>query len=825
MLDLTWRDFRFALRKLRRTPGFTLIAVLLVALSVGVSTAVFSVVNAVYLSRLPYENPWELFAIERVDARPTCRSSCEAGTTLSELREWQPRLGAAVALAGLRVYQASVATPMATELVEGSIVTTNFFQLLGLRPLLGRAFVADDGRPNAADVVVLSQSIWQGRFGGDTAILNRSIMLGRRLFRVIGIMPASAAVGRPIFDASAMTSQFFIPMGPYAARSTGGGGARFYTVLARVGSRASPERLRSQLDVLFAGALPGDGRGACSDVAPPLWRSRVTGLRQLHAQALASSNLILLGAVLFTALVACANLAGLFLARLSGRRHEIALRWALGAPRAALLRQHVAEGVIVAGLGGGVGILVAHWGTAVARLLLPERGIPYWTTFAIDGRVLTFAAALTSVACLLFSVIPALMLTRMAKGSDARAAGGHYSGGREVTATRRLLVGAEVACTLVLLTGAGLLVRTFADAATRDMGMAKEGVIRGFLYGRGAGIDTPTRQRALAQAVLGRLEQIPGVVAASLSGTPLDQPDYAGLLVEGNSNVIPVGIAPPSVEGVSPDEFLVQGIPVLHGRAFTTADGPSDPPVAIISEPTANRLFPEGNAVGRRVRFVPSSNATAWMTIVGVVGATRLSALAPTEPYHPAMYRPLTQAPTSMLAFALRTRGPSTALMPAVRRATHEVVPGVPLAALTSIEDRLGSQLAPLRANTVVLAVLAFFALAIAALGLYGLVAHLVTERTREIGVRIALGASGPAVIRLVMHSALVMVGWGVVAGLVASYVLTRILRSLLYGSSVSDPRVFAAAAVVLVTTALLAAYLPARRATRVDPMLALRTL
>jgi hypothetical protein len=314
------------------------------------------------------------------------------------------------------------------------------------------------------------------------------------------------------------------------------------------------------------------------------------------------------------------------------------------------------------------------------------------------------------------------------------------------------------------------------------------------------------------------------VVGASLSGTPLDEPEYTGLLVEGKPKLVPIGIAPPSIEGVSPEEFIVQGIPVLHGRAFTAADGPDDPAVAILSAPTARRLFPEGNAVGRRVRFVSSSDASAWMTIVGIVGATRLSALAPVEAYHPATYRPLTQAPTSMLAFALRTRGSSTALMPAVRRAVHEVAPGVPLAALTSIEDRLGSELAPLRANTIVLGALALFALAIAALGLYGIVAHLVTERRREISIRIALGASAAAVIRLAMRSVLAMVGWGLLAGLVASYASTRILRSLLYGSSTSDPRVFVVAALVLVTTATAAAFLPARRAARVDPMLALRT-
>ncbi len=822
MLDRTSRDFRYALRKLQRTPGFTLIAVLLVALSVGVSTAVFSIVNAVFLSDLPYENPGELFAIERVDARPTCKASCEGGTTLSELHEWRSRLGTAVDMAGLRVYQTSVATPTATELVEGSLVTTNFFQLLGLRPLLGRSFTAADGRPGAADVVILEHSIWQSRFGGDTAILSRSIMLDGRMFRVIGVMPARGDIGRPIFNATARASQFFVPIGPYAARTDGG--ARFYTILARIGPRVSPERVRGQLDALFAGALAAHGDHAPSADGQPVWRSRITGLRRFHAQALASSNLILLGAVLFTVLVACANLAGLFLARLSGRRREIALRRALGASRAALLRQHAAEGILVAGIGGVGGIVMAYWGSALARVLLPARDIPYWTTFAIDFRVLAFAAALATVSCVLFSVVPASMLTRDGATSGVRAAGGHFSGGRDVTTTRQLLVGVEVACTLVLLTGAGLLVKTFVEAATRDMGMARRGVIRGFLYGRGAGIDSPAQQRAMARAVLERLQRIPGVSAASLSGTPLDEPEYDGLLVEGSADVIPAGIVPSSVEGVTPDEFLVQGIPVLHGRAFTAADGIGDTPVAILSEPTARRLFPKGNAIGRRVRFVPSSDATQWMTIVGIVGATRQSALTATEPYHPAMYRPLAQAPTSMLAFALRTRGAPTALLPAVRHATHEVLPNVPLAALTSIEDRLDSQLAPLRANSIMLGGLAIFVLILAGLGLYGLVAQLIAERTHEIGVRMALGATGPAVLLLVTRSALTMTLWGVAMGLLASHWLTRILRSFLYGSSTSDPRVFIAAALVLVATAIVAAYLPARRATRVDPMLALRT-
>jgi putative ABC transport system permease protein len=533
---------------------------------------------------------------------------------------------------------------------------------------------------------------------------------------------------------------------------------------------------------------------------------------------------MLFGAVLFVSFVACANLAALFLARLSARRREVFIRAALGANRSRLVRLFATEGLLLALAGSALGIVLAHWMSVLARAYLPARDIPYWTSFTLDTNVLAFTLTLSAICGTIVGLTPAMILFGKNAGLSSRDLGTGVFSSRSEFAYRQGLVTLQVACSLVLLCGAGLLAKTFLDVVNRDLGASKKSLVRGFLYGQAKEYDTPERQLALAHSVLTSLQHLPDAAGASLSGRPLGSPQ-AGLTREGDDAMLPAGIAPSSAESITPDAFKVLGIPLLDGRAFTDADGPLDPLVAVLDKPTAGRLFPNERAVGRRVKFGPPSSSFPWMTIIGIVGASRRDIFKSQDPYSPVMYRPLDQAPTAMFAFAVRTRGPAQAILPTVRATLRTTVPSVPLAALTTIEERLNQQLAPLRVNSVVLGALSLFALSIAALGVFGTVAYFVTQRTTEIGIRLALGAPRKAVLWVSIRSSIVMIMMGVCVGLGGSFALTRILRAWLYGTSPTDPRVFAVASLVLAVTALAAGYIPARRVLRVDPMIALRNL
>lgn len=806
-------EVRFAFRSLLRARGFTAAAVLSLALGVGASTAIFSLVNAVWFSKLPFKDVDRLVTIEQIDARTDCRGWCKRGTTTEQLRAWSAGRGVE-AVGGLQGWGAVLTTPAGPAMAEGAIVSSRVFSILGLRMSAGRGLVESDDASSAPNVIVLGQSLVDAYFTTDSNVIGRTVLLDQRAYQVVGVVSRGAALGKPLFDADSLTAQFFLPIGPAETRA--GRSQPSDIVVARVQNGVRPEELRSQIKPLLA----SESRSAADVKSGAIWDVKVTHLRERQAMEYASSYGILLGAVTFLVLISYTNVAGLFLARYSARRSEIAVRTALGAGRMRILRQLMTESAVVALAGGALGTLLAFWAVRLTKLL-PARGLPYWTEIGVDARVLGFSLVLTLIACVGVGLGPAWFVTSPRQQSNLRDRIGGAASGRGATSARRMLIGVEIAMALLLLSGAGLLTRTFVDAATRDMGALKHSVLRGSFARRPVTDTTAASTRAFAAGFLQRMRAIPDVASASLSG-PAQQRPSEGITREGDAAMIAPGRAPQSALSVTPDEFDATGIRVLEGRTFTATDTPSSLPVAILDSATARQLYPDGHAVGKRLKFGPPSSPSEWLTIVGVVGTTRGGLTRP-DRYNATLFRPFEQAPPARFSFAIRTRRDPELVKPAVRAAAREIVPDVPLAALGAIEARVEYDLAPLRMNALIAVVFAWIALVTALLGVFGLTAYVVTERTRELGVRLALGATPARLMWNVIRPTLVMTAFGVGGGLAASFALTRVLKSLLFNTSATDPRVLSGATVLLALVAVTAAALAARRVWRVDPMEALR--
>ncbi|HTA74371.1 MAG TPA: ADOP family duplicated permease [Gemmatimonadaceae bacterium] len=787
---------RRAARSLIRTPGFTVVATLVLGLSIAVCTVTFSIVNAVYFRVLPYRDQARLAIVQEatgpIDMAPAA------------LRTWREGMRPIADVAAGAEYWGVLATGTETTYGVGAAVTGNFFDLLGVRPWLGRSLTTADDQPGATRVMVLDYAFWREAFSGDTAVIGQSVRLDGHDYEIIGVLPPESGIGRPILDvddpATAPTVPFIIPIG-----SSELGAAKRPATQFRLVARLDPGRTIGQL-AASASVLGVRVADPHAD-APP--RMVVSGVRHLLSQEYGGAYPLFLGAVLLVLAVACGSIAGLFLVRFHARQREILICAALGAGRRALVTRLVLEPVVIAAVGGGLGVSLAFWGIHLDRLL-PTRAVPYWTHVAVDTNVLLFALAATATSALTFGVGPALLMTR-------RRSGLAVTPGRDVVAAKRALVTLEIALTLVLLTSAGLLGETFLAASGRDTGMAKDHLATGLLD-----VHAEPDRRAVALSLLDHLSRLPSVSGAALRGEA-DLPRGSGLIQDGDVAMIAAGVAHISVPVVSPGFFRTVGARLIRGREFTEADGPQAPPVAILSDSTARRFFPNQDPIGRRVMFGPAS-APSWITIVGVAGEIgHPLTTSRAAPYRPTLYRPIAQVSTSHVRFLVRTHGPSAALLTPIRAAIRSVVPDAPLVGLTTVDEATDRQLAPLRSNALVVSTLALLTLGIAALGIYGMVGYLVEQRTNEIGLRMALGARPIEVIGLALRFALGATVMGILCGMLGAYLLAQLLRSLIYDTSPSDPRIFAAAATVFAAVALAAAYVPARRATRIDPARALR--
>jgi putative ABC transport system permease protein len=798
-------DIRFALRRLRAAPGFAAVVLLTVALGVGANTAIFSVVNAMLLRPLPYADAGRLVAVWQ-DHRTLGREQPEWQTPpdLFDLRKSNRTFEGIVGQSG---WGATLTTDAEPVRVPGAAVSHDYFAVLGVPVAQGRGFTAEEDVPDAPRVVVITHRFWNARLGGRPNVLGTTVRINDFPWTIVGVLPQDFR--DPLADPGIYRPLRLAPDGPcgrgcYTLRAVG----RLKPGVSLDQAHADVASIMRRLGEQF----PQTNKNVGAWIVP---------LREQLVGDVRPALLALLGAVGFVLLIACVNVANLLLARATARGREVAVRTALGAGRDRLVRQLLTESLVLAALGGAVGLLLGAWGTRLVVARLPE-GMDAFYRVTVDARVVAFTLALSALAALVFGLGPALMASGGGVAGLLRAGGRGASAGRRARRVRDALVVGEVALALVLLTGAGLMMRSFVARQRVEPGFRPEQLLL-------AGVQLPARYQpntaetaAFFDQLFDRLRRDPRVRAVATSTeTPLQGGDGdISFQVEGRP-----AERPPAAwtRFVSADYLRTMGIRVVAGRGITDADGRGAPPVGIVSETFAKRYWPGESAVGKRILTSSLGGGdSSWaITVVGVANDVRFDALD--APGKVELYVPVAQAARRNTTLVLRADADAAALAPLVRRELAAIDRTVPVGFAETMEDRMRNTLAMPRLYASLFAVFAGAALALAAIGIYGVIAYAVERRTRELGVRLALGARTEDVRRLVVTQGMAPVVVGVVVGLAGALSAAQALRSLLFGVGATDPATFAATTLFLVVVALAAAYLPARRATRVAPTEALR--
>jgi putative ABC transport system permease protein len=799
MLKGLLQDVKYAGRVMLKTRGLTLVAVVTLALGIGANTAIFSVINALLLRPLPYPEPERLVMVWQ-DLR-AIGGPATVWTGPSQHFDWKAETAVFENLTSIRGWNASLAGGTFAEAVLGEQTTYEYFDVLGGRPLLGRVFRESDDIPNAPRVVVLSHRLWTQRFGGDRAAIGRAVPINGESHEIVGVMPAS-------FTSGLVTNAgLWRPL--RMNRANPSRNSAIFRTIGRLKEGVTVEQARAGLAALarrLEQAHPESDTG--KGINPvPLQEQRVGGLRP--------ALMMLLGAVGFVLLIACVNIANLLLSRASGRVREIAVRRALGADRGRIVRQLLTESVLLAVLGGAFGLLVGVWGVAALKSVA-HGGTPRIAEVGIDGVVLAFAMGLSMLTGVLFGIVPAWQAGR-GQFTNALKHGGRGQAGDGGTRARRVLIVAELALALVLLVGGGLLIRTFLALQRADLGFNPRGVIAGFVLPPPATYRTPAQRLAFYDAVQARTAALPGVRHAALSSViPLGGDSDTSFLIEGRP--VPTRSADALVTWyrvVSANYFAAMEIPLRRGRLF--ADREAERTV-VINETMANRHWPGEDPIGRRVRYEDSG---PWFTIVGIVADVQgrgARGERVVETYVPYWHNP--EPGTNVV---LKVATDPLAIADPLRRAIKEVDPNIAVSGLTSFDTLIAESNGSSRFYATLVAVFAVVALVLAAVGIYGVLSHAVSQRTQEIGVRLALGARERQIFGLVIGESLKLAAAGLAIGLAGAALVGRALEKLLFGVGGADLATFGATAVLLVLVAVVASYVPARRAMRTDPMEALR--
>ena len=803
MWDGLRQDVVFGARMLRRQPAFTLVALIALMLGIGANTAIFSIVDAVLWRPLPY--PASSKVISLGEQRPR-ENRLHGPVAPADFHDWRRDNSTFSAMAAIEPAAVNISGGAEPERLRGIFVTPGFLDVVGIKPALGRDFTHDEEIEGRHQVVILSDGFWRRRFGADPSIVGRKITLNEDPYEVVGVMPAS----------------FWWPTTPEVllAYVTSGDASRAQhsmDVVGRLKPGVSFEQARADLDAI--------GK-RLSEQYPQTNAAHFPHLDTLQASMVGDVKpalMVLLGAVGLVLLIACANVAMLLLARATSREREIAVRLAIGAGRSRLVRQLLTESVILAVAGGAAGVLVAAWSLTGFRALLPSGllVLPGIAQVGLDTRVLTVALGVSIGTGLIFGVIPAFTAADQRLASTLHEEGRGGSAGARSTRTRAVLVVAELALSLVLLVGAGLLLVSFRRVLDVAPGFEPQHVVVAQVV-RSAPAPQALR---FYETLLERVRTLPNVEAAAL-GTPLPFVDVGGrtgFRIEGRTTQSPVPVrARPRL--VSADYFSTLRIPIVRGRVFTDRDAESAPSVVIINAAAARRYWPDEDPLGRRID-VSFAAQPRWMEIVGVVGDVKHQGLELDT--DPEAYMPLRQPPFGGMAqrlnVVIRTQAPVSTIAPMVRSAVNDIDRNQPVGTVSAMEDLIAASVAPRRLNLWLVIAFAVIALVLTAAGLYGVMSYLVAHRTREIGVRMALGATRSSVLQLVMRQAGGMAVVGIAIGLVGALALTRFLATLLFGVTTRDPFVYVSVTALLVVVALLAASIPSSRATRVDPIIALR--
>jgi putative ABC transport system permease protein len=818
MLEAIRRDLRFAARGLWRSPGFTAITVATLALGIGANTAIFSVVNAVLLRPLAYRDPAQLVALRGVVEVRGLNDVRNSAPEYQDFRSEIPALTDVAAAWPISINLTALGDP---ERIQAAVVSSNYFQVLGTVPALGRDFTADDDQGRIGYVVIISWDLFQQRFGGDRSVIGKTVRLDDDPMTIIGVMPPGFR--HPLENgASPMEVWCPVELGNTDPQFIGDRRARVFEVIGRLKPGATVTEAQAQLD-----ALSTRLESRYPDVYPPAlgWRAAALPLSERVVGDVRPALLVLLGAVAFVLLIGCANVANLMLARATGRAREIAIRTALGGDRLRLVRQLLTESLLLAALGGALGLLVAVWGTSalgrLAALYLPRA-----REIAIDGPVLAFTAVLILVTGIAFGLFPALQASRPDLQDVLKdSAKGSAGGGR--TRMRAVLVVAELAVALVLLAGAGLLLRSFQRLVAVDPGFDPERLLTMQVWlpvpndnakGR---YFTQEQRLGFYDRAVAAVRQVPGVTGAALvSRLPYSGRNDARFKIEGR----PVSDAQllPSAEVrlVSPGYFRTMAIPVLQGEAMPDGVDSLSSTYAMVNRTLAEREWKGQSPIGQRIQLVGFGGPTA--TIVGVVNDVRQG--APDQPPLPEFYLSYRLVAGQEMSLVVRTAGDPDALADRVVQSIRSVDPTQPVFGVKSMTRLLANAEAERRFSLLLLSLFAAIALLLSSLGIYGVMAYSTSQRRHEIGIRMALGAATPDVLRLVLQQGMRLVLLGLAIGLFGAWALSRVLAGQLYGISARDPLTYAAVALLLGTVAFAATWLPARRATRVDPMISLRS-
>ena len=815
-------DIRYGLRQLWKHPAFTIIAVLTLALGIGANTAIFSVVNAVLLKPLPFPTPDQLIAFGMTDTRQ--KSQTELGSLsypdYFDFRD-QNRTLSSSAVYHDRTF--ALTSEEGATSVRGVKASAEFFDVLGIKPKIGRTFARDDeqggGGPGGFKVII-THDFWQKHFGGDANVLGRTVMLDRRQHTVIGVMPAGFQ-----FPISTDPIDFYVTIAEDAANPDGSKpqtqqrGSHSLEAIGRLKPGLTVAQAQADLEAIAAALAKQypESNTHFGVASKPLREEMVGDVR--------TALYILFGAVVCVLLIANANVANLLLARASARGKEIALRAAMGASRGRIIRQLLTESLLLSGLGGAFGLLIAQWGTEALIETVPQN-IPRIGNIQLDASVLGFTLLVSLATGVIFGLVPAWQASHVDLNSSLKSGTRTGGGGEGKGRVRNALIMAEVALALVLLISAGLLIQSFARLGRVQPGLRTERLLTARISLPEVAYPKNENITAFIDQLLSRIRALPGVESAS---TIVPLPLTGSNMVTSfdiEERPLPDGQrAGAPVRVIATDYFKTMGIPVRQGRVFDEKDRFESAPVVIVNERFANKYFPGQNVVGKRIMpgFSADDSGEKMREIVGVVGNVKHLSLRNED--SPEMYLPDTQIPFNIPSLVIRTSVSNpNALTNSVRKELAALDATIPLTSVRVFDEYISRSLARPRFNTLLLSIFAGTALLLTAIGIYGVMAYSVSQRTNEIGIRIALGAGKSSIFRLIVGQAMTLVGISLVVGLAGAFAATRLLNSLLFGVGASDPMTFVAIVLLVSAVAFIAAWLPARRATRVDPIIALRS-